>query len=647
VAPPAINAIRTEKRVQTAFLRAGHVHERAARVTRGGRRPVVPAARRRCTSVVVAGPERRRDERLLTSRGAVSMHALSRGAPRTAELPVSSRGGINERHDARRGAAHSELVEVSSGPQLDSSGDDRFEQRSRRSGLAQPQAHSTVGTECQRETPSATKFAQSLGCTLPGTEQDAYEVVTHGDDGLQVGGPAVRGQTVQLSDGRQLVRETRLRPGVEQCKQQSAIRSLRGDVVHVIIVTRKIECVRYVNAMHNNSGRVGRSFWVWLGVASLVRSPVLMSAVAFSAIAALVLQNPDRGGLLAAASVVGMLAGTPASIVAQRLLSTRRLLTIQLLLCSGSWLALAFSLDRPFGLWMAISAVAGSSMAGSAGLVRSTLSAAVPARKQARASTLDALAQDVLVFLAPVFVAVALSAGAVGAPVAVSVLALAAVIGVQFQTTDSASTPSGEHALDDAVGATPRPSFHWFTWTCFSVGVGMLLGAVEAGAVGLSLRLGLEVQDAWLAFLALGASSAVGAWLDIIWLQRWHPSRRLPLLIAVFLAGAVLLTFEPQWLTALAGLLLVGLPTAALLGLRSHVFDSGAAAHRKTGLTLAFAGQSIGFAVGAAGLALSGRSGALVVAGSVVAAGGLLGTIELRRQPGGRRAGRAPRGSTP
>ncbi|GEB45768.1 hypothetical protein MTE01_17130 [Microbacterium testaceum] len=394
--------------------------------------------------------------------------------------------------------------------------------------------------------------------------------------------------------------------------------------------------MRYVNAMRNHPGNMGRSFWGWLGVASLVRSPVLMSAVAFSAIAALVLQNPDRGGLLAAASVVGMLAGTPVSIVAQRLLSTRRLLTIQLLLCSASWLALAFSLDRPFGVWMAISAVAGVSMAGSAGLIRSTLSAAVPAREQARASTLDALAQDVLVFLAPVFVAVALGAGAVGAPVAVSALALAAVIGVQFQTMDSASTPSDAHAPEDAVCATPRPSFRWFTWTVFSVGVGMLLGAVEAGAVGLSLQLDLEVQDAWLAFLVLGASSAVGAWLDIVWLQRWHPARRLPLLVALFLAGAVLLTWEPQWLTALAGLLLVGLPTAALLGLRSHVFDSGAAAHRKTGLTLAFAGQSIGFAAGAAGLALSGQSGALVAAGSVVAVGGVLGTIELRRQPGDR-----------
>ena len=207
-------------------------------MTRGDRRPVVHARRCRRRTCCRGRPRAAvRDERLPTSRGAVSMHALSRGAPGTAELPVSSRRGIYERNDARRRAAHSEFVEVSGGPQLDSCGDDRFEQRSRRSGLDQSQAHSTVGTECERQPQPAAKVAQGLGCTLSWTEQDAHEVVTDGDDSRQVGGPAVRRQSVQLPDGRQFVRETRLRPGVEQCEQQSAIGSLQGDVIHVTNVT--------------------------------------------------------------------------------------------------------------------------------------------------------------------------------------------------------------------------------------------------------------------------------------------------------------------------------------------------------------------------------------------------------------------------
>ncbi|WGW12675.1 hypothetical protein LWF01_02575 [Saxibacter everestensis] len=375
---------------------------------------------------------------------------------------------------------------------------------------------------------------------------------------------------------------------------------------------------------------LGGRFWWWLTVASLSRAPVLMSAVAFTSVAALIAEDPDQGGVLAGASVMGMLFGTPIAISVQRRWPPRRLLTVQLIACASCWLAFVFTVaaKAEMVVLVPVALVAGATMAGTAGLVRSMMSDAVSESNQARASTIDALAQDAVIFLAPVAVSVGVTAGAVGAPVAVAVVALLAVISVPVLKPRSRTL---EKQRELTTPAPARPVGKWVSWSFLSLGVGLALGAVEAGAVGLAVGLGLSVGSAWLFFFILAGSGAIGAWLDISAMQQRWPGKRLLILLTSLIIGCVLLSFGPTWLTAMIGLVLIGLPTAAVLGLRSHVFDDDAPASRSGGLTLAFAAQSIGFAVGATLLAITGQSWALLIATGVLIASGLL-IRGMRRQ---------------
>lgn len=367
------------------------------------------------------------------------------------------------------------------------------------------------------------------------------------------------------------------------------------------------------------SSTVGPGFWAWLLMASAVRAPVLMSAVAFTSLTALAFDDADRGGGLAGACVIGLLAGTPLALLIQRRLAPRPLLAAQLLSCALAWsgLTVAVIAGAAYPLWIAIAVFAGLTMSGSAGLVRATMADAVSADAQAPASTIDALSQDALIFLAPVIVAVGVRTGAPGAPasvVVVSALAIALVLLVRPRSSAAEETVGRSAVVPPAAG----PWMKWAVWTLFSFSVGMAFGATEAGAVGLAVRLGIPVgATAWF-FLILALGSAGGAWLDIAWQEKLSVVVRLLLCAAVMVLGCLLLAAASSLPVAVAGLILIGTPIAPLLGMRSHVFDGDAEKDRSTGLTMAFAAQSIGFAVGTALLALIAQRGSLLVAASAL-----------------------------
>lgn len=159
----------------------------------------------------------------------------------------------------------------------------------------------------------------------------------------------------------------------------------------------------------------------------------------------------------------------------------------------------------------------------------------------------------------------------------------------------------------------------------------MTLGATEAEAVGPAVQLGIGVDHtAWL-FLILALSSAGGAWLDSAggaWLDvsamhtKWAHARLLIYLASIVL-GDIVVALAESLILAAAGLLLIGAPMSPLLGLRSHAFDVDCPEDRSTGLTMSFAAQGAGFAMGAALLVVIARHGALLTAVSALAVSGI------------------------
>lgn len=437
----------------------------------------------------------------------------------------------------------------------------------------------------------------------------------------------MRRESSQLVEAQQLIRETGLRTRVHECQKKVLLSFRLSGSAHFYSVTLNIRILRYTSKMDEKRVHLGRHFWQWLVMASLVRSPVLMSSVAFTSMTALVLYDADRGGVLAGASVLGLLLGTPIALVMQRRWSPRILLTAQLIACALCWSALAgtLTLGRDMPTWILLAAAAGVSMSGSAGLVRATMVNAVPVQLQPRASTIDALAQDAVIFLGPVAVAVGVVNGPVGAPLAVVAVSLLAVIAVNVFRPGAPAANS--LSVNPSAPSTPASSPTWIKrllWSLLSLAIGMTLGAAEAGAVGLVTDWGLPVTSVWQVFLVLAAASAVGAFLDITVLQRIRVRPRLATFLMSMATGCFFVATDSSTVIVGVGLILIGLPTAPLLGLRSNVFDRDDHNERTTGLTVALAAQSVGFATGASLLAVTGRSGALLVSACLLITSGLL-----------------------
>lgn len=145
----------------------------------------------------------------------------------------------------------------------------------------------------------------------------------------------------------------------------------------------------------------------------------------------------------------------------------------------------------------------------------------------------------------------------------------------------------------------------------FGLVIGVVLAAAEAGAVDLSHAHGFGYERAYLVFLVMSGASIAGGAIDAATSRRWSIERRLATYSILFTMGGLLVATRINIPVVALGLVLVGLPTAALLGIRSHRFDALPTAARGPALTVAMAAQSLGFALGAAGLSYLGQPGVL------------------------------------
>ena len=174
-------------------------------------------------------------------------------------------------------------------------------------------------------------------------------------------------------------------------------------------------------------------FWKWLWAVSPARLPPLMAAVAVTTTTAVYRNDPEGGGTVVSAYVIGLLVLAPFWASLADRWGVRRVVIGQVVASSTSWflLSILILLGAPYWSWHLVALLAGAAIAGSAGLLRATLSKSVGARRSRVASTLDVTALDLSVFLAPLLVTAGLSVTPIGATLVVAVVSLLAALNLR------------------------------------------------------------------------------------------------------------------------------------------------------------------------------------------------------------------------
>lgn len=361
-------------------------------------------------------------------------------------------------------------------------------------------------------------------------------------------------------------------------------------------------------------------FWRWLWAVGPARLPPLMAAVAVTTATAVYRDDPEGGGTVVSAYVIGLLVLAPFFASLADRWGLRRVVQGQVLASSLSWFLLSglVLLEAPYWSWHLMALLAGAAMAGNAGLLRATLSKSVGAHRLRVASTLDVTALDLSVFLAPLLVTAGLSMAPIGATLVVAVVSLLAALSLR-------GLP--DHTDHDQKAGRLALSRPLIAWGFAGFALGLVLGMVEIGAVSFALRNGLAAADVWIIFAVLTLTSIIGGFLDATTaaLVRDDYRLRVVLLTAVMAAGCLLVTTTSSLWLALVGLALIGFPTGPLLSTRSLRTEVVAPAKEQgQAFALVFALQSVGFAVAGFLLAGMGQRGGIGVSAIVLMAATVL-----------------------
>lgn len=289
----------------------------------------------------------------------------------------------------------------------------------------------------------------------------------------------------------------------------------------------------------------------------------------------------------------------------------------------AAWLAVSLLVQTgaPVWAWHVGVGAAGACLAGSAGLLRSTLSQAVEHRQLRVASSVDATALELVIVAAPLVVAAAVLIAPIGATAVVAFVSLCAAAAATVLPQASPPTRTATSS------ARLHPTSPLLAWAASGLAFGLALGAVEIGAVSLVVTNGGEPSQAWTIYAAVALSSALGGLLDArtASLDRHDYRSRVVVLAAVMLTGGVITALAASPIFNLIGVALVGLPTAPLLSARSLRTEALVdPVVRGRAFTLVFAAQSLGFA--GAGLLLTGlgHRGAIAVGSAAILASTLI-----------------------
>ena len=334
---------------------------------------------------------------------------------------------------------------------------------------------------------------------------------------------------------------------------------------------------------------------------------------------------------MASAYVLGLLLLAPVSARLAGRWGVRRVVQVQALASAVAWTGFSalIALGAPYLWWHLAALLAGGTLAGSAGLLRSTLSDTTEPRQMRVASSLDATVIELLVVAAPMLVTLGLSVDLLGTTGVVAAVSALAVFSLRSLPDASQPPPTGT-ALSAPLLTLRRPLWAW-GWVGFALG--LTLGVVEIGAVSLVSRIGLRVADAWVVFAVLTAASILGGLVDAATAGPGHQDHRPRTLMFVgaMVSGCLVMLLGTTLPVVLLGVALLGLPAAPLFSARSLRTEAvTTSVERPLAFTRVFALQSIGFAV--AGLLLAGVGQRWSLAAAMVAlVATTIGVVHLDR----------------
>lgn len=350
-----------------------------------------------------------------------------------------------------------------------------------------------------------------------------------------------------------------------------------------------------------------RGFWWWALGGQLVRLPVAMAPLAFTALTAAWYGSYAVGAAMVAALV---LADVAAAVPAGRLMDRVGVVrTAQALLCVRASALAALpvvALARAPG-WalVTLAAAAGAAGGGILGGFRTLLTGVVGNRLLNRAVAAQGVLTDLVVVTGPLLVAALLTAGAV-APLVVMVAASLLAGGCAARVGARTGAPAGAGSPPAGSGSPPdrrllRPLAGWLL--CAFV-AGYLASTVEVAALPVAAGHG---GGAAAAALLVGALCAAGMASGLAYtVGDWRGGGRAAgALVGVMAGGAAVVAAAPWWPVVLAGAVAVGAglpPLLAICSVRAERVLPGD--RRAEGFALLSTVQGLGFGAGSLSVAL-------------------------------------------
>jgi MFS family permease len=377
---------------------------------------------------------------------------------------------------------------------------------------------------------------------------------------------------------------------------------------------------------------IEKKYWQWSFALQFIRTPMIMTSLAFIIISNSITGNHSLGGMMVTAYVLSMTVFTiPCGRIIDRI-GLHNGLPILLFISSISLFGIlvipAYHLSEYWLIFFA--ALSGGSIAGVPGAMRSLLGGTVSKEKLPAAIALDATIIEIVVVTAPIIAALSSIWWEPGAILSMIILNIVAGILTRNLTNKIQEIPKiviqKEH---------PPLKKYWFFkrrflfWVFVSISFGHILGTAEIGAIPLVEQFGGGTTGAALLISTLAVCSATSGIVYASIFHKINISHPIQACLLVFslVLSCLYLAISSSFIHSLFAISLIGFSVAPLMTVRSIAVEEEIPAEHKTeGFSIINTSHTVGFAIG--GLLL-----ATLPLFWMIAAGAMSGIITLLLSP--------------